>query len=68
MRGSGSVMADLDEGAIKDAIRGKPLDWAEEYLRQNLRLEEPPVIEVTPAWPGRMPWFGFRINISVREE
>lgn len=68
MRGSGSVMAALDKGAIKNAIRGKPLDWVEEYLSQNLRLKGPPVIELTPSWLGRMPWFGFRINISVQEE
>ncbi len=68
MKGSGSVRAEIDEVAIKDAIRGKPLDWAEEYLTQNLRLKRPPVIEVTPTWPGRIPWFGFRINISIQEE
>ncbi len=68
MRGTGLVMAEVDEVAIKEAIRGKPLDFAEEYLSQNLRLEEAPVIEVTPTWPGRIPWFGFRINISTQEE
>lgn len=68
MRGSGSVMAEVDEKAIKEAIRGKPLDFAQEYLSQNLRLEEAPVIEVTPDWPGRIPWFGFRINISTQGE
>jgi len=68
MRGSGSVMAQVDEKAIKEAIRGKPLDWAEDYLSQNLRLEAAPVIEVTPTWPGRMPWFGFRISISTEVE
>jgi len=68
MRGSGSVMAGVDEKTIKEAIRGKTLDFAEEYLSQNLRLEEAPVIEVTPAWPGRIPWFGFRISISTQQE
>ncbi len=68
MRGFGSVMAGVNEKAIKEAIRGQPLDLAEEYLIQNLRLEEPPVIEVTPTWPGRVPWLGFRINISTQEE
>ncbi len=66
MKGTGSVMAEVDEGAIKEAIRGKSLDLAEEYLSQNLRLEEAPVIEVTPTWPGRIPWFGFRISISTQ--
>lgn len=68
MRGSGSAVAQVDEGDVKDAIRGKPVDWAEEYLIQSLRLEEPPVIEVTPTWPGEIPWFGFRINLSSQEE
>jgi hypothetical protein len=66
MKGAASVRAEVDEGAIKEAIRGKPLDLAEEYLSQNLRLEQAPVIEVTPDWwLERVPWFGFRINIST---
>ncbi|MBL7184398.1 MAG: hypothetical protein ISS50_08115 [Anaerolineae bacterium] len=68
MKGAASVMAEVDEGAIKEAIRGKPLDLAEEYLSQNLRLEEAPVVEVTPTWLERIPWFGFRINISTQQE
>ena len=68
MRGSGAVVTAIDEKAIKDAIRGKPIDWALGYLSQNLRLEEPPVIEVTPDWTGRLPWFGFRIRISTQAE
>jgi hypothetical protein len=69
MRGAASVMAEIDKGAIKEAIRGKPLDLAEEYLSQNMRLEAPPIIEVTPTWwLERVPWFGFRINISTERE
>ena len=68
MRGSGAVVAEIDERAIKDAVRGKPVDWAREYLSQNLRLEKPPAIEVTPDWTGRLPWLGFRIHISTRGE
>jgi hypothetical protein len=68
MKGAGSAMAEVDENAVKEAIRGQPLDLAEEYLSQNLRLEEAPVIEVTPTWPGRVPWLGFRVNISTQEE
>jgi hypothetical protein len=61
-------MAEVDEGAIKEAIRRKPLDEAQEYLSQNLHLEEAPVIEVTPTWLGRIPWFDFRINISTQSD
>jgi hypothetical protein len=67
MRAFGSMMAQIDVRAIKEAIRGKPLDWAEDYLTQNLRLKEAPIIKVTPTWPGRMPWLGFRINVSIQE-
>ena len=68
VKGAGSVAAEVEMEGIKEAIRGKPLDWAEDYLSQNLHLEEAPIIEVTPTWwPERVPWFGFRINISVRE-
>jgi len=68
MRGSGAVVAEIDEGAIKDAVRGKPVDWTREYLSQNLRLKKPPAIEVTPDWTGRLPWFGFRIHILTQGE
>jgi hypothetical protein len=68
VRGFGSTVAQIDGGAVKEAIRGQPLDWAEDYLNQNLRLREAPIIEVTPTWPGRMPWLGFRISVSVPEE
>jgi len=68
MRAFGSMRAQIDVRAIKQAIRGKPLDWARSYLIRNLRLKEVPTIKVTPTWPGRMPWLGFRINISIQEE
>ncbi|MGA9350263.1 MAG: baseplate J/gp47 family protein [Anaerolineae bacterium] len=68
VRGSGSTVAQIDVSAVKESIRGRPLDWAEDYLSQNLRLEEAPIIEVTPTWPGRMPWLGFRISVLVQEE
>jgi hypothetical protein len=68
VRGTGSTVAQIDVSAVKEAIRGKPLEWAEDYLSQNLRLEEAPIIEVTPTWPGRVPWLGFRISVSVQEE
>jgi hypothetical protein len=68
MKGASSAVAEVDEKAVKEAIRGKPLDFAQEYLSQNLRLEEAPVIEVTPTWwLERVPWFGFRISISTQE-
>lgn len=67
MRGSGLMATQIDVRAIKEAIRGRPLDWAEDYLSQNLRLEEAPIIEVTRTWPGRMPWLGFRISVSIQE-
>ncbi len=69
MKGTGSVMAEIDEAAVKEAIRGKPLELAGKYLSENLRLEEAPVVEVTPTWwLERMPWFSFRINISTQQE
>jgi hypothetical protein len=67
-RGTGSTVAQIDVSAVKEAIRGRPLDWVEEYLSQNLRLKEAPIIKVTPTWPGGMPWLGFRISVSVPEE
>lgn len=67
MRGSGLMATQIDVRAIKEAIRGRPLDWAEDYLSENLRLEEAAIIKVTPTWPGRMPWLGFRISVSIQE-
>jgi len=68
VRGSGSAVAQIDVNAVKEAIRGRPLDWAEDYLGQSLRLKEVPIIKVTPTWPGQIPWLGFRISVSVQGE
>jgi hypothetical protein len=69
VKGTAAVLAELDEGALKEAIRGTPLDTAREYLSQNLRLQQPPQIEIAPDWwLERMPWFDFRISIVTQQD
>jgi len=62
MSASGLMAEGIDEGEIREGIRGKPIAAAEEYLRQRLQLDEEPSIVVTPDWLGRIP---LRIRIIV---
>lgn len=62
MGASGLMAERIDEGEIKEEIRGKPIAAAEEYLRQRFQLDEEPSIVVTPDWLKRIP---FRIRVIV---
>jgi|Deesub1362A_J573_1020465.scaffolds.fasta_scaffold01776_8 hypothetical protein len=65
VRGSGFVIAKIDSGSVKEAIRGRGLDFAKEYLVENLPLEAEPFIEVEPDWFGRVSYFPFRIEVVI---
>jgi len=62
MSASGLMAERIDEGEIREEIRGKPIAAAEEYLRQRFQLDEEPSIMVTPGWLKRIP---FRIRVIV---
>jgi hypothetical protein len=61
----GSSWAVIDELAIRESLRGKSPDAAEEYLKRHLSLASEPTVEVDPEWWGRLPWLPFRIGVQV---
>ncbi len=65
MRASGYLTAKIDPGVVKENIRGKPTSLARSYLRESLPLRAEPVVEVNPDWLGRVPFFPFRIRVSI---
>lgn len=58
----------IDEGLVKDSVRGKTLPEALAWLEQNLQLRAAPSIEVTPAWWDYMPWLSARIDVVLSAE
>ncbi|MFQ6058367.1 MAG: baseplate J/gp47 family protein [Anaerolineae bacterium] len=65
MNVSGLARAKVDEGDIKNWVRGRPIAEAERVLRQHLKLRGAPAIEVWPEWLERVPWLPFRIRIVI---
>lgn len=65
IRASGFLSAKIDPGVVKQNVRGKPTTLATSYLRESLPLRAEPVVEVSPDWLGRVPFFPFRIHVSV---
>lgn len=61
----GQSWAEIDELQIRESIRGKSADAAEEYLARHLSLASPPTVEVSPGWWGRVPWLPFRIAVQI---
>ncbi len=57
----------MDQNQILQMVLGKnPLD-AINLLQENMDLEIPPQIKLSPSWWFRMPALPFRISISERE-
>lgn len=61
----GSSWAVIDEVAIRENLRGKSPDAAEQYLKRHLSLAAEPSVEVSPEWWPRVPWLPFRISVEV---
>jgi len=68
MRVVGNIGYRISRPELIEAIQGKPVDWALDYLNRNYRLREPPTITVAPDWLGRVPFFPFRIQVQVKTE
>jgi len=64
----GQSWAEIDELEIRESIKGKSADAAEEYLARHLSLASPPTVEVSPDWWARVPWLPFRITVQVNSE
>ena len=65
MAASGTAAPVADEAALVQAIQGKPVAWAAQYLEEQLGLETPPEIRLRNAWMGRLPMLSFRISLRT---
>jgi hypothetical protein len=66
MSASGTAMTDVDPDAVRRSVAGMTADEAYEAILAGWRLAQPPSIEVTPDWLGRIPWIPYRISIDVQ--
>ncbi|NLG27201.1 MAG: hypothetical protein GX557_04785 [Chloroflexi bacterium] len=62
---SGMFAPVIDEAAIKQALRGKPVDEALAWVSENLQLQVEPLITLTPAWWEYLPWLAARMEVLV---
>jgi hypothetical protein len=58
---SARQVANVDENAIRSAVKGKSLDEARAALAKYGTVD----ISVTPAWASTMPSFDFRIDVVL---
>ncbi|MGB9593786.1 MAG: hypothetical protein ACPL7R_06595, partial [Anaerolineae bacterium] len=65
MEASGTAAPVVDEVKILNAIRGKPVSWAAQYVRSELGLESPPEIRLRNGWLGRMPLLSMRMTLHA---
>ncbi len=68
MRATGFVTPILDASKVSRALQGKSADEAASYLSSQVRLAQPPAINITPPGWNRMPWFSFRIAVFVEPQ
>jgi len=61
----GVTWVEIDEVDVREAIRGKPVQVAEEYLERHLALVQQPSVEISPEWWGRVPWLPLRITVRI---
>ncbi len=61
----GAALPLIDREAIRQAVRGQPIDQTQLVLTSRLPLSQPPLIEVRPAWLQRLPWLPLRIDVIV---
>lgn len=68
MRATGYMTPQLDAGKVSRALQGKSVDEAASYLSNQVRLAQPPSINVTPPGWNRLPWFTFRIAVFIEPQ
>jgi hypothetical protein len=68
MSAKGVTWVEINETDVKEGIKGKPADQAEEYLALHFGLAEEPSVQVSPGWWKRVPWLLFRISVHVLSE
>ena len=64
---AGSAVAQIDQGAVRQAVAGQAIPEARQRLISNFPLAGDPVIEVTPGWLRHMPWLSYRVFVQVVE-
>lgn len=63
VEGVGLMEANIDQGLMRKAIAGQPINEALAYLRQTLPVESEPTLQIEPEWMIRVPWMSFRIHV-----
>jgi hypothetical protein len=65
MSASGTAIAEITLDEVKRVITGTTADEAYAAILAGWQLSQPPTIEVTPEWLGRIPWIPYRITIDI---
>ncbi|MBS1252705.1 MAG: hypothetical protein MAG451_01747 [Anaerolineales bacterium] len=61
------AQARVGKSDVKDVVRGRPVGEVPALLRERLPIEGAPVVNVSRAWLGRMPWLPVRIDVVISE-
>jgi len=66
---AGVALAHLDRESVRQAVRGKTIADTLLYLAAAQPLDEPPRIDLWPAWYAEryphLPWVPFRIQVNI---
>ncbi|NLE75461.1 MAG: hypothetical protein GX605_01755, partial [Chloroflexi bacterium] len=62
----GVAVPEINLAVVRETIAGMPIDDAVAWMQENLPLQEPPSVTVTPDWLGRVPWLSFRVHLFVQ--
>lgn len=55
----------IDTKAVSNAIAGKTIQAAKEYLSSQFKLSAEPQIKLSGSLTGRLPWWAARIHVQV---
>lgn len=65
MRATAIAVTSVTKADILAQITGKTGDQARSALVENWDFRQPPELEITPEWIGRIPWIPYRIQIDI---
>ncbi len=58
----------IDHSKVMEGLDDLPIPQALAKISSRANLAEPPTIKITPSWWARMPFFGFRTTLFVKDE